>query len=199
VRNFDSVSDAELVVGLSADAEAFEELFRRHRAVVTAYGARRCTQPADVADLVAATFLAVLEAGTGYDPARGPFQPWLVGVAHAQLGLLWRRESRERSLRLAAGGLRPLSDDAMARIEEAIDAARTSHEVEHAMAGLPPQQREVLWLLGHDGLSQSEAARALKISTGAFRVRLTRARRSLRAALSDSMPIPSSSFTQEVQ
>ena len=54
MRILDSTTDAELVLRLPGDAAAFEELFRRHRRSVVAYVARRCYQPADVADLVAA-------------------------------------------------------------------------------------------------------------------------------------------------
>jgi DNA-directed RNA polymerase specialized sigma24 family protein len=70
VRILDSITDAELVLRLPGDAAAFEELFRRHRRSVVAYATRRCSQPADVADLVAATFLAVLTSSATYSRPR---------------------------------------------------------------------------------------------------------------------------------
>lgn len=185
---------------LPGDATALEELFRRHRRAVTAYAVRRCSQPADVADLVAATFLGVLETSAGYDPARGPLRPWLIGVASRQLIALRRREYRQWSIARAVSGQRVLGDDAAARIEEQIDAARGSFEVERAMKGLAARHREVLWLVGHDGLTPAEAAVVLRVNVGVFRVRLSRARQALRRSLQDPMPVGISrpDFSQEV-
>jgi RNA polymerase sigma factor (sigma-70 family) len=193
-------TDAELVRRLPGDPASFEELFRRHSLSVVAYAARRCSQPADVADLVAATFLAVLESSGGYDPARGAFGPWLIGVAHRQHVALRRREYRQWSLSRAVSGRRVLSDEAILRLEERIDATRESAEVEHAMNGLAPRHREVLWLVGRDDLTPHEAAQALGVNAGAFRVRLSRARKALREALRDPMPtsLPCPNFIPEV-
>jgi DNA-directed RNA polymerase specialized sigma24 family protein len=55
---------------------------------VTTYAARRRARPADMADLVAATFLALVKDGSSCDPSRGEFRPWLLGTAHRQLGPL---------------------------------------------------------------------------------------------------------------
>jgi RNA polymerase sigma-70 factor (ECF subfamily) len=123
VRILDSTTDAELVLRLPGDAAAFEELFRRHRRSVVAYAARRCSQPADVADLVAATFLAVLTSSATYSPAKGAFRPWLIGVAYRQCVALRRREYRQWSLSRAVSSQRILGDDATVRIEERMDAA----------------------------------------------------------------------------
>ena len=194
----DSTDDAELVGRLPGDAAAFEELFCRHRQAVVAYAARRCTQPADGSDLVAATFLAVLEGSTGFDPAQGGFRPWLIGVAHRQWVSIRRRDHRQWSVSYATSRQRVLSDDAIARIEEQIDAARDSVQVEHALAGLALRHQEVLWLVGHEGLTPREGAQVLAINAGAFRVRLSRARRALREALCDPLP-PCSTYIPEVQ
>jgi len=193
-------TDAELVRRLPGDPASFEELFRRHSPSVIAYAARRCSQPADVADLVAATFLAVLESSGGYDPARGAFGPWLIGVAHRQHVALRRGEYRQWSLGRAVSGRRVLSDEAILRLEERMDAARESAEVEHAMNGLAWRHREVLWLVARDDLTPHEAAQALGVNAGAFRVRLSRARKALRDALRDPMPtsLPCPNFIPEV-
>jgi RNA polymerase sigma factor (sigma-70 family) len=195
-----AISDAELVRRLPEDPALFEELFRRHGPSVIAYAARRCSQPADVADLVAATFLAVLESSGGYDPARGAFGPWLIGVAHHQHVALRRGEYRQWSLSRAASGRRVLGDEAIVRLEERIDAARESEEVERAMNRLAPRHREVLWLVGRDDLNHHEAAQALGVNAGAFRVRLSRARKALREALRDPKPtsLPCSTLIPEV-
>jgi RNA polymerase sigma-70 factor (ECF subfamily) len=56
-------------------------------------------------------------------------------------------------------------------------------DLERALALLPPDQREVLLLVGLEELSYAEVARALKIPQGTVMSRLSRARARLKAIL----------------
>ena len=76
-------------------------------------------RPADVIDLVADTFLALLESGGGFDPRRGSAAAC---VAHRQRVRTVRRETRIRQVAGRHGGQRQLDAD-MARIEEQVDAS----------------------------------------------------------------------------
>ena len=55
-------TDAELMRRAQTDPLALELLYRRHVGRVVAFAARRCREPQDVADLVAATFVSVIES-----------------------------------------------------------------------------------------------------------------------------------------
>lgn len=177
------VSDIDLV-GALPDPDALEELFLRYRLMILAYGTRRCSRPEDVADLLAATFLAVLESASRYEARLGGVRPWLFGIARRQLGLLIRQEYRDTALRSRIAAVPEHHPDDMARIEEQIDASRAARDLEKALAALPEQHREALWLVGYDRLTPREAAQVIGVSPGAFRVRLSRARRGLRTSLS---------------
>lgn len=183
MASYRDAPDAVVLGHLAQDPVALEELFRRHRRAVLEYAARRCQRPADVDDVVAATFLAALESASRYDPAKGEVRAWLLGIAHNQLGLLRRREGRERSVEGAFGGRAELSADAFNRLIEQIAATQDDVRMQRAPAQLPADQREALLLVGSDGLTPKEAAAAPAISAAAFRVRLFRARRALRALL----------------
>src|SRR4051794_6899307 len=163
-------------------------LYRRHVDSVVAYAARRCRQPADVADLVAATFLVVVEAAASFDPSRGDALPWILGIARRLHANRSRRRYREQAAYARIDGARLLDSDDVARIAARIDAARLRPAVEQALAALPDRHREVLWLIGHDGLTHEQAAQVLDIAPGALRMRLTRARRALHAALGPAHP-----------
>jgi hypothetical protein len=63
-------SDEELLRRLSSDPAVFEVFYRRHVDRVIGFAARRVSDPADAADLVAATFVTVLTAARSYDPGR---------------------------------------------------------------------------------------------------------------------------------
>ena len=129
-------SDPDLLRRAQTDPLAFELLYRRHVKRVLSYATRRCGEPQDAADLVAATFVRVIEAAHTYDPKRGDVLPWILGIE----GNLWadggRRAFREREVLERTLGRRPLAEDEYARLEEQIDAARESHRIERALVSL---------------------------------------------------------------
>jgi len=178
-------TDAGLLARIRRDPTALEEFYLRHRARVLAYAVSRCRQPADAADPVAATFLAVLEKPSGFDPRRGEAGAWLIGIAARQWLLLCRLERKQQFLQARAQSW-ALSENDIARLEEQIDAARASEPAWMALERIDSRHREALLLVGPEGLTSREAAAALGISAGAFRVLLMRARRALKAALRDS-------------
>jgi RNA polymerase sigma factor (sigma-70 family) len=147
------------------------------------YAARRCERPADVDDVVAETFIAVLEAAGRYDPSRGEVRAWLLGIAHNQLGLLRRNESRQRGLEVAARREVGLSEDGVSRLLEQISAVQEGITMQRALGQLTDDQREALLLVSRDDLSLKEAAAVVGISAAAFRVRLFRARRTMQALM----------------
>jgi RNA polymerase sigma-70 factor (ECF subfamily) len=181
-------SDAELLRVIPGDAAAVETLYRRYVDRVVSYAARRCAQPADVADLVAATFLAVIESAPKFDPARGDALPWIFGIAGRVYSNRLRRATRERKATGRLNGRALLDDDDTSQLLDRIEGARRTPEVEAAMAQLPPRLREVLWLVGYDGLDHAQAAQVVGLAAPAFRMRLSRARRALRKALGDDDP-----------
>lgn len=201
MASYRDASDVVVIGHLAQDPAALEELFRRHRRAVLGYAARRCRRPADVDDVVAATFLAALESASRYDPAKGEVRAWLLGIAHNQLALLRRREGRQRSVEGAISGRAELSEDAFNRLVEQISAVQDGAGMQRALEQLPADQREALLLVGGDGLTPKEAAAALAISAAAFRVRLFRARRAMRALLPSPVePSPAHpSVPKEVQ
>jgi len=179
----DEPSDRELLARLRDDPGALAVFYRRHVADVERYAVRRCAQPQDVADLVAATFLSVLDQAPSFDERPGPARPWLLGVAHNLLARSYAERQRQDGLAARLGGQGNLEAQDFARLEEAIDSARDLKAVEAALADMPFAQTEVIWLASQDALSAEEAAQVLGVSVATFRVRLHRARRALRRAL----------------
>jgi RNA polymerase sigma factor (sigma-70 family) len=176
-------TDRDLLGRICADAAAFELFYRRHVDLVIGFTARRVREPADVADLVANTFVTVLTAARGYDPGRGEPTAWLLGIASRLIAGSRRRRGRELAATARIAGRRLIDQGDIERLEERIDAARSSQAVIEALGRLKPRAREALLLVGADGLTPGEAARVLGISPAAFRMRLTSARRALNSTL----------------
>ncbi|NRQ30744.1 sigma-70 family RNA polymerase sigma factor [Nonomuraea sp. NN258] len=165
---------------MATDPVAFEAFYRRHVDAVTRFLARRVDDPHTVADLVAEVFVAVLDSAHTYRAELGTEIAWLYGVARKTISAERRRAYRRMMLTDRVNGRRQLDTDDLARLEERIDAERESRRAFEAMAELPEGERAVLELVVIDQLSVTEAALALGIRQGTAKVRLHRARNTLR-------------------
>jgi RNA polymerase sigma factor (sigma-70 family) len=177
-------SNEDLLVAVATGPGALQEFYRRHVAKVMGMGARRFSNPEDVADFVATVFMEVLRSAGGFDPQRGGAVSWLYGLAGNVATGMYRQQARSTDARVRLSGRALLDADDYARVEERIDAAATLRHVYEAMQQLGDADRRLLELIAVDGLSTGEAADALKITHVAVRVRLLRARHRLRAAMS---------------
>lgn len=175
----DEPSDTELLSALPHDVAAYQAFYDRHFARVTAFAARRCTSAEDVADVVAQTFVRLVDAAERYDPARGEPAAFVVGIAANVVRELYRRSARQRDVIARLTGRDLLDDDDVERIDAAIDAARAARALRPAIDAMPPGEHAVL-LLVSDGRSPGQAADELGISPAAAWARLSRARRRLR-------------------
>jgi RNA polymerase sigma factor (sigma-70 family) len=182
-RDLTGQADEELVAALRTDPAALEEFYRRHVRGLTRYAARRMRDPSEAADLIAAAFLEAVESSARYDPRRGRPIAWLTGIAANLAAVQERREAAAARALARVDGQRPLEPDDFDRLERQIDAARRVHRARAALDRLSPVEREMLELVGQEGLLPGEAARLLGISPVAARMRLARARKKARQAL----------------
>jgi RNA polymerase sigma-70 factor (ECF subfamily) len=171
-----AASDAELLEKLVADPQALDDFYRRHVGMVIRFLARRCWTPEDVADATSATFLAVLVSSSTYDPTAGDAPRWLRSIAANEAKRIARGQQRTAALADRVRGRRLLTPDDAERISEMIDAEREAERLGSAIDGAPQSEKEVVSAMVDRDLSPSEAARALGISPGAARVRLSRLR-----------------------
>lgn len=177
-------SDAACLTSAAAgDPEAFARLYRRHRAAVTGFAVRLGASTDDVADIVSETFVVALTRAGRYVPVSDTARPWLLGIAWrvAQRGFRHRVRQHRARRRLGSALPRFTGDEADA-VAAAIDAARLADEAMRALRRLPRAERQAVELVIHAGLSPTEVAGVLGISANAARLRLSRARRRLRAA-----------------
>ena len=159
---------------LEVDRPAAEERFRAvfaHLGAVTGYARRRGSKDADA---LAADVMTVAWRRLADVPADDPL-PWLYGTA--------------RNLVLAEARLSARAAGSSIREPEPVATAPEPNELDpelaRAMRSLSQLDREALLLVAWEDLTPSQAARALGINPAAFRVRLLRARRRLRASLAE--------------
>ena len=173
---YGTLSDADLLGRAGHDPVAFEQFYRRHFSTVTRFLARRCATPEDVADATSATFLAVMLSGSTYEPGAGKPVSWLCSVAANEAKRLRRKSFRDAALAERVRGSRFLAADDIDRLAEMIDAERDATGLQVLITEAPRGEQELLRHMMADDLSPTEAARAIGISSGAGRVRLSRLR-----------------------
>lgn len=177
-------TDRELLAR-AGDPQAFALLYSRHIDRVIRFSARWAADPADAADLAAATFVVALRGARHYDPRRGEPGAWLIGIATRLIANDRRRKVRE-ALALAKLESRALlQDDDVERLVQLMSTSELARSAGEALSQLPTQAREALILVGPEGLTQAEAAAVVGLSAVAFRMRLSRARRRLSRLLAD--------------
>jgi RNA polymerase sigma factor (sigma-70 family) len=189
--------DRQLLVALGNDPSAFEGFYRRHVDRITGFAVRRCDRPDDVADLVSAVFLAVIESSSRYDPGRGDPVAWLFGIAANQLRMQRRRAWRDRAAARRVAGRRLLGPDDHVRLEERIDAERPAEAARRAIARLPRGERAAFELVARDGLTVRQVGEVLGVSETAVRVRVSRARAKLRRALDGDVAVGGGSSSRD--
>jgi RNA polymerase sigma factor (sigma-70 family) len=156
------------------DQTAAEERFRSvfaHLGAVAAYARRRGNRDADA---LAAEVMTIAWRRLADVPLDDP-RPWLFATARNLVLADARRSSAAAGDAGDRGALVPASE-----VLELDPALRL------ALRSLSRLEREALLLVAWEDLTPSQAARSLGINPAAFRVRLLRARRRLRAKLDDA-------------
>ncbi len=173
-------SDPDLLGQLQGSPAALEAFYRGHVDAVSRYAAARCPTPADVAEVVAATFLRVLDSAHQCDETQGSARAWVLGIAALEVAAITRRDARASDPAVGSGRRLRLTDNEVVALERRLDGACVAPAVAAALDTLATPDRELHLLVASDGLTPREAARVLGMRPVEARARLSRARRRLR-------------------
>jgi RNA polymerase sigma factor (sigma-70 family) len=155
---------------------------------VTAYFARRTTDPQLVADLTADTFVTVITSFGSFDPRKGSARAWVFGIARHVYAAHCEAYSQQQHKLHRLAGRRDLDQDQVEELLGRIDAERAGRGLIAALAMLPERERTVIELVDVAGLRPKDAATALGLTPGTVRMRLMRARASLRRQAARDAP-----------
>jgi len=164
-------SDEELLQSaLHHDEAAFTALYRRRQGAVYRFALHLSGDAAVSEDVTQEVFMALLESGARFDPARGALLSFLYGIAR---NLLRRRMEKKRP-----EGADLLAQDLAADDDVLDDLTRreTIEAVRGAVLSLPEAYREVVVLCDLENASYEDAAAALQCPVGTVRSRLSRGR-----------------------
>ncbi|HEY5342088.1 MAG TPA: RNA polymerase sigma factor [Solirubrobacteraceae bacterium] len=166
-----------------ASPDAFGDFYEQMGRQVLCFFATRTSEPQRAVDLTAETFMKAFEHRREFRGASDlQGAAWLWKIAHNEL----KQHLRSRSSELAAvqryGVERTLSHEELLEVERLIAGEELREQIQHALEGLPDDQREVVRMRFIDELSYDEIAQKLRVSNDVVRTRTSRALRTLRSS-----------------
>ncbi|HEX5008264.1 MAG TPA: RNA polymerase sigma factor [Hyphomonadaceae bacterium] len=171
--------DEELVRRVGAgDKRAASELVRRHLPRMVGLARRMLGDPAEAEDVAQEVFLRVWKHAAAWKPGQAKFETWMHRVGMNLCLDRLRRSGRH------GGEVSPETPDARASATRALDDRQRRDRVRDALQKLPERQRAALVLCYYQERTNIEAAEILGVSVDALESLLSRARRTLKSALS---------------
>ncbi len=177
--------DHELIEKVALrDKDALEALYVRYATPVYSLAMYMLKQEALSQEVTQEIFLNIWLRASSYKPDRGHPRAWIMSVAHHKIVDVIR--SRRRTIaHTDPGGYETLEllPSGQASTEDEVVQNLERERIFKAMTGLPPTQREVIFLAYFEGYSQSEMAQKLDQPLGTIKTRVRLAMQKLRAVL----------------
>jgi RNA polymerase sigma-70 factor (ECF subfamily) len=173
---------AWMVAAQAGDRVAYEMLLRHCIPFIKSVARRQGVLPDGIDDVVQETLLTIHRARQTFDPSRS-FDAWLRIIAQRRAIDRIRQQRRHGMLEIHAPLAYQTHPDVSHDPEQAANRVDSNTRLESAISVLPASQREAVQHLAVQEQSLAEAAAATGRTTGALKVNLHRALKTLRAQL----------------
>ncbi len=171
------------------DLAAFRTLYARYGDLVYSTALRIVRDAHLAQDMVQEIFLRLWRRPDSYVAGRGRFPTWLISVARNRAV----DEIRSRNRRYRYESASPEQQERELPSTNSVDPALTTELADQrrlvlaALAGLPPEQRQVIELAYFGGFTQQEIAQRLSQPLGTVKTRIRLGMQKLRAALTPEL------------
>jgi RNA polymerase sigma-70 factor, ECF subfamily len=177
------VSDAVLIRRIGErQAEALQELYRRHAPNLLALGKRILGAVEDAEEVLQEVFLRVWQEHLRYNPERSSVSTWLVLIMRSRA--IDRLRNRRVVERVHGAAYQEAGDPYTSPdgVENVLDQQREGR-VRSELLELPAEQRQALEMAFFEGLTQSEISERTGIPLGTVKTRTLLAMKKLRKNL----------------
>lgn len=161
------------------DEKAFAELVHATAPRLKTWLIRRGYTDSDAEDIIQDTFVTLWQqSALRFDPARGNFYTYIVGVARHKAADRWRM----RNAAVNNTAFVPL-DDLAETLQQNEDGSADAFAVRQALKLLPTEQYQCVYAMFYQGLTHEQLAASAGIPLGTVKSRLRLAYTSLRKHL----------------
>lgn len=185
---FDRVDDAQLVRHIASGQEpAVEALYDRYHRLVFSVALAVVGERALAEEVTLDVFVHVWRGAKTYDPTRAKVSTWLVAIArHHAIDVLRWHSARVDSKSILLEDMTLQDDPDLPDPEEQAQLSMERRHVQGALAELPADQRQALFLAFFKGFSHQQIAELLEQPLGTVKTRIRLAMRKLRKILHDA-------------
>lgn len=154
----------------AGEETALRLAFDRYAGMVLRVGMSKLGDFHQAEDLVQQVFVRAWRGRAGFDPARGTFGAWLLGITRRQIADHYAGLDRDRRVRVAAQSI--IDPSGVDRpTDRVVDQVIVGDEINR----LPEQQRTVLRLAFYGDLSHAEIAATTGLPLGTVKSHIRRA------------------------
>lgn len=186
--NHPDPSDVELAASVArGDEAALEALYDRHAASVMGLALRILGESGAAEEVVQETFWRLWQRAGTYSQERGVFAGWLLRICrNLSIDKIRREQARPGFFGgEAAEAALALKPDPGSDVPSLVSSRRDAQVLRNALAGLPPEQRQVLELAYFRGLTRQEIAEHTGAPLGTIHTRARLGLEKLRSALAE--------------
>lgn len=177
--------DAELLKRIQrSDQRALGSLYDRYAGVLYPFSLRVTGSQEAAENVLHDVLIHVWEKSAGYAPQNGSVYAWLVSLTRAKAVEKMRAATQKRKQESESGGQRgtPVADTKQPAAETIIALKGYTEEVRNSLRSLSKLELRLLELSYHEGQSQSDLARMLRIPLGTIKAKMRRGIQKLRQA-----------------
>lgn len=192
-----TADEAVLRRAVAGDANAFREIFVRHRSDVARLVYRMLNGPGDLEDVVQEVFVQVFRSLKDFR-GQSKFSTWLHRVT-VNVVLMHRRSARSRPVLTEEAPSDVVTDERQPLPDEDAERCERMRAFQRLLARLAEKKRVVFVLHELEGLAPAEIAEIVGAPVLTVRTRLFYARRELTAMLGDEPSLENlrASFTKD--
>jgi RNA polymerase sigma-70 factor (ECF subfamily) len=128
------------------------------------------------------SFMKVWLSTAQFDPQRGPFIAWLVGIARNVAIDRLRQRGRQVTIAEPANSKEESDNELLFSLPTDWQEHERVNSLRFAVAALPPDQRQVIELSYYGGMSQSDISETLALPLGTVKTRMRLGMQKLRNA-----------------
>jgi RNA polymerase sigma-70 factor (ECF subfamily) len=163
---------------------ALAQLYDRYSRLVFSLAFTIVRDQATAEEITLDVFMRVWQKAATYRPEQAKVSTWLTHIArnHA-IDVLRRQSSRPEQNTVPWDDKVSFSDSPTQGLQSSMEESLQSERIRNALAALPPEQRQVLFMAYFEGYTQTRIAESLRQPLGTIKTRIRLAMQKLRDLL----------------